>query len=116
MKSLVLVFFAFAGVFTPIQPYKIVSLPDSRSEDIELHNLKVFFSTKFVSVTHTVTSTITQHNYQTCYAADPGITQCQRRRSPEDVVQVELDGVAVSWESIISPSRVSEKRKPKIVG
>jgi hypothetical protein len=82
--------------------------------------LKFFFSTKLVESTATVMSTVTETKYETCYSAEAGITDCQRRRdlgdSPDQDVDaqlvavdpnVELDGVAISWESIISPSRVS---------
>merc|ERR1712179_543509 len=69
-------------------------------------SLKVYFSTKLVSHFHTVTSTVTKTNFATCYAAEPGIVDCQNKRDNEESEpKVELNGEAASWESIISPSR-----------
>ena len=93
--------------------YKIVTLPKA---DEEQHSMKVFFSTKMVDVTHKVTTTVTQTAYETCYAAEPGISECKNGRdSEESEPKVELNGVATSYESIIpTPSqtaRVSLKHK-----
>ena len=55
---------------------------------------------------HTVTSTVTKTNFATCYAAEPGIVDCQNKRDNEESEpKIELNGEAASWESIISPSR-----------
>jgi len=85
-----------------LDAYKIVTLP---KPDEEI-SLKVYFSTKVVSHFHTVTSTVTKTNFATCYAAEPGIVDCQNKRDNEESEpKVELNGEAASWESIISPSR-----------
>lgn len=94
----------------PSHSYRIVTLPDS-TEDIE-HRLKVSFTTLTEYSTFTVTSTMTQHNYQTCYSSDPGISECQGRSN--DDLTVELDGVTVSWESVISPSRVTRQAEETV--
>ena len=101
-------------VFHCQHSYKIVTLPKA---DEEHHNMKVFFSTKMVDVTHKVTTTVTQTAYETCYAAEPGISECKNGRGNEETEpKVELNGVATSYESIIpTPSqtaRVSLKHKP----
>ena len=86
--------------------YKIVTLPKA---DEEHHSMKVFFSTKMVDVTHKVTTTVTQTAYETCYAAEPGISECKNSRDNEESEpKVELNGVATSLQSvIISPSKTA---------
>ena len=85
--------------------YKIVTLPKA---DEEHHSMKVFFSTKMVDVTHKVTTTVTQTAYETCYAAEPGISECKNSRDNEDSEpKVELNGVATSFQSVISPSKTA---------
>merc|ERR1712109_365698 len=85
-----------------LNAYKIVTLP---KPDEEI-SLKVYFSTKVVSHFHTVTSTVTKTNFATCYAAEPGIVDCQNKRDNEESEpKVELNGIDASWESVISPSR-----------
>jgi len=85
-----------------LDAYKIVTLP---KPDEEI-SLKVYFSTKVVSHFHTVTSTVTKTDFATCYAAEPGIVDCQNKRDNEESEpKVELNGEATSWESMISPSR-----------
>ena len=98
------------------QGYVIVTSPSSQSSNQEI-SLKVFFSTKTVSQTHTVTSTITQSVFPTCYATEPGIVPCQRKRDfgdsneqQEDEThepKVVLNGQEAAWETFITPSRVS---------
>ena len=97
------------------QCYVIVTSPSSQGNNQEI-SLKVFFSTKTVSETHTVTSTITQSVFPTCYATEPGIVPCQRKRDfgdsneQEDETQepkVLLNGQAAAWDTFITPSRVS---------
>jgi len=90
--------------------YKIVTLPKA---DEEQHSMKVFFSTKMVDVTHKVTTTVTQTAYETCYAAEPGISECKNGRdSEESEPKVELNGVATSYESIIpTPSQTARAER-----
>ena len=104
-------------VFQCQHSYKIVTLPKA---DEEHHSMKVFFSTKMVDVTHKVTTTVTQTAYETCYAAEPGISECKNSRedNEESEPKVELNGVATSLQSVISPSktdRVSFKLKGKLL-
>ena len=97
------------------QGYRIVTSPQSNNQD-EI-SLQVFFSTKTVSATHTVTSTITQSVFPTCYATEPGIVPCQRKRDLGDSNEplddeahepkVWLNGQEAAWDTFISPSRVS---------
>ena len=93
-------------VFQCQHSYKIVTLPKA---DEEHHSMKVFFSTKMVDVTHKVTTTVTQTAYETCYAAEPGISECKNSRDNEESEpKVELNGVATSLQSvIISPSKTA---------
>lgn len=94
--------------------YKIVTLPDA-NEDIE-HKLKVFFSTQFTAVTKTVTSTITEHVFETCYNAEPDIATCLQRRDEDvDEPNVEVDGVETAWQEVISPSRVVKRQVEEFV-
>jgi hypothetical protein len=87
-----------------LNAYRIVTLPKP-DEEVKL---KVYFSTKVVSQVHTVTSTVTQTAYATCYAAEPGIADCQNRRDTEESEpNVELNGEPTTWDSIISPSRTA---------
>merc|ERR1711983_82981 len=74
--------------------------------------------TKTVSETHTVTSTITQSVFPTCYATEPGIVPCQRKRDfgdsneQKDETQepkVLLNGQAAAWDTFITPSRVARQ-------
>merc|ERR1711997_644661 len=89
--------------------YKIVTLPKA---DEEHHSMKVFFSTKMVDVTHKVTTTVTQTAYETCYAAEPGISECKNSRDNEDSEpKVELNGVATSLQSVISPSKTARAER-----
>ena len=99
------------------QAYKIVTLPSSETNNDEI-SLKVFFSTKTVSEKRTVTTTITQSVFPTCYATEPGIVPCQRKRDFGDSNEEEfsdeshepkvtLNGVETAWETFITPSRVS---------
>ena len=85
--------------------YKIVTLP--KADEEHHHSMKVFFSTKMVDVTHKVTTTVTQTAYETCYAAEPGISECKNSRedNEESEPKVELNGVATSLQSVISPSK-----------
>ena len=99
--------FALCILFTVFQcqhSYKIVTLPKA---DEEQHSMKVFFSTKMVDVTHKVTTTVTQTAYETCYAAEPGISECKNSREDNEETEpkVELNGVATSLQSVISPSK-----------
>ena len=103
-----MIFFLCLGLS---QGYKIISLPTG-SEEVE-HSLKVRFSTQMVEATKVVVSTITETKYETCYSAEAGIRDCNSLRrgvigqQPRiHVPRVEVDGVEVSWESLISPSRV----------
>jgi len=87
-----------------LNAYRIVTLPKPEEEV----RLKVHFSTKVVSQICTVTSTVTQTAFATCYAAEPGIVDCENRRDTEESEpKVELDGEPTSWESIISPSKTA---------
>ena len=98
------------------QGYVIVTSPSSQGNNQEI-SLKVFFSTKTVSETHTVTSTITQSVFPTCYATEPGIVPCQRKRDFGDSNEqhedethepkVVLNGQEAAWDTFITPSRVS---------
>ena len=103
MKLALYIFFV---AFHCQDAYKIVTLPKA---DEEQHSMKVFFSTKMVDVTHKVTTTVTQTAYETCYAAEPGISECKNGRdSEESEPKVELNGVATSYESIIpTPSETA---------
>lgn len=97
-------------VFHCQHSYKIVTLPKA---DEEQHSMKVFFSTKMVDVTHKVTTTVTQTAYETCYAAEPGITECKNKRDNEESEpKVELNGVATPYESIIpTPSQTARAER-----
>ena len=100
--------FALCILFTVFQcqhSYKIVTLP--KADEEQNHSMKVFFSTKMVDVTHKVTTTVTQTAYETCYAAEPGISECKNSREDNEETEpkVELNGVATSLQSVISPSK-----------
>jgi len=96
-------------VFQCQHSYKIVTLPKA---DEEPHSMKVFFSTKMVDVTHKVTTTVTQTAYETCYAAEPGISECKNSRDNEESEpKVELNGVATSFQSVISPSKTARAER-----
>merc|ERR1711997_963925 len=96
-------------VFQCQHSYKIVTLPKA---DAEQHSMKVFFSTKMVDITHKVTTTVTQTAYETCYAAEPGISECKNSRDNEDSEpKVELNGVATSLQSVILPSKTARAER-----
>ena len=111
------VFVTLLCLFCDSQSYRIV--PKHNIQDGPTHTLKVFFSTQIVEQTRTVVSTFTQSNYNTCYATEVGITNCHKKRdlgesndnTETSLVasdpKVEVNGLEVSWESIISPSRVN---------
>merc|ERR1711997_527414 len=87
-----------------LNAYRIVTLPKPDEEV----SLKVYFSTKVVSRTHTVTSTLTQTAFATCYSAEPNIVDCQNKRDNEETEpNIELNGEPTSWESIITPSKTA---------
>jgi len=91
-----------------LNAYRIVTLPKPDEEV----SLKVYFSTKVVSRTHTVTSTVTQTAFATCYSAEPNIVDCQNKRDNEDTEpKVELNGEPTSWESIITPSKTARESR-----
>ena len=89
--------------------YKIVALHND-AEDQE-HSLKVFFSTKIVSITETVTKTVLKTDYKTCYNAEAGIIGCEQKLREDESIElkpkVEINGKSTPWEEVISPSRVS---------
>merc|ERR1711935_594357 len=109
-KKMKLALYIFFVAFHCQDAYKIVTLPKA---DEEQHSMKVFFSTKMVDVTHKVTTTVTQTAYETCYAAEPGISECKNGRDNEESEpKVELNGVATSYESIIpTPSQTARAER-----
>merc|ERR1711935_1215777 len=109
-KKMKLALCILVTVFHCQHSYKIVTLPKA---DEEQHSMKVFFSTKMVDVTHKVTTTVTQTAYETCYAAEPSISECKNGRDNEESEpKAELNGVATSYESIIpTPSHTARAER-----
>ena len=117
-RYLLLLFLVPLYISNICQAYKIVTLPSSERNNQDEISLKVFFSTKTVSEKRTVTTTITQSVFPTCYATEPGIVPCQRKRDFGDSNEEEptdeshepkvfLNGVQTAWDTFITPSRVS---------
>ena len=143
----VLILFAILSLVNLNQAFKIVPNPRHHEEG-DITAMKIYFSTQIVQETRTVMSTITETDFNTCYATEAGIGKlmhfrylvlvlfhvhkcncmiyilslagCQKKRDlgdddgndveeslVESVPKVELNGEHVSWESLISPSRVT---------
>lgn len=101
----------FALLVTACNCYKIVTLPDHSNvqEEIE-HKLKVFFSTQVTAITKTITSTIIEEVFETCYNAEPGIETCLQRRDEDlEEPKIEIDGLETDWQQFINPSKVKRQ-------
>ena len=68
----VLILFAILSLVNLNQAFKIVQSP-RHHEGGDITAIKIYFSTQIVHETRTVMSTITETDFNTCYATEAGI-------------------------------------------
>ena len=68
----VLILFATLSLVNFNQAFKIVPNPRHHEEG-DITAMKIYFSTQIVQETRTVMSTITETDFNTCYATEAGI-------------------------------------------